>query len=227
MNNTPILSSSSLLQYPTRKRPVDHKLEGLGASDGPVHVDLPSCGTPQSLSHNPEVPSALRKRTQEAKGRMQRMYTPYQDVVEGKEVFKKGISLMPKELFDKLYIAKVASKDCILSRISTTLREVDALEKEKDALLAYEKYEKQQLAAACLELQLFKEEAQARASDIMDDVAFRHAVYADELVALTVTDMQLNHMLAVSDPEDSNPSDDVDEDHEDESHDEDDEDDDF
>jgi hypothetical protein len=107
---------------------------------------------------------------------------------------------MPSVVFNKFYTAKVASKDCILFRISTTLREVDVLEKEKDALLEWEKHEKERLAGVCTELQLFKEEAEAHGSDIANDVAFRHAIYADNLAALSVTNMQLNDMLGLSDP---------------------------
>jgi len=115
-------------------------------------------------------------------------------------MFKKGLSLMPIEVFNKFYIAKVASKDCILSHISTTLREVDALEKEKDALLEYRKHEEERLPAAYVELQFYKEEAEARGSDIANDIAFHHAIYANDLTALATTNTQLNDMHAFSDP---------------------------
>jgi hypothetical protein len=120
---------------------------------------------------------------------------------------------LPHEFFKKLYIAKRASRDCIISHISTTLREVDALEKMKHALLEMTKYDRDQLAAADSELLRFKEEALARSSDVTNDVAFRHAVYADELAALAVTDTQLGYMTSAADPDsdesDSDMSDDL------------------
>lgn len=127
---------------------------------------------------------------------------------QGKEIFKKGLLQLPPELFKKFYIAKLASKDCILSRIAMTLREVDALEKTKDVLLEINKYDGDQLAGADSDLLLFKEAAQAHSSDVANEVAFHHAVYADELAALAITDMQLDHMTSTQ-SDDSDVSDDL------------------
>ena len=96
-----------------------------------------------------------------------------------------------------------------------SLREIDALEKMRDVLFQIHKHNNNQLAAASKELEFFKEKAQARGSDVENDIAYHHAVYADELTALMVATTQLSHMSSLSDPEpttdesDSDMSDDL------------------
>jgi hypothetical protein len=58
---------------------------------------------------------------------------------------------LPDESFNTFYIATLASRDCILSRISTTRREVDALEKMMDFLLEISKHDKDQLGPGILQ----------------------------------------------------------------------------
>lgn len=120
-------------------------------------------------------------------------------------MFRTGLRQLPSDLLRQFYIAKMASRDCILSRVATNLREIDALEKTRSVLLEIQKHDKGILAAANQELTVLKEVADIQCSDIEQDIAFRHAVYADELTALTASNMQLNHMLDVSEGLSSGP----------------------
>ncbi|KAI6101498.1 hypothetical protein EDD16DRAFT_1525912 [Pisolithus croceorrhizus] len=107
--------------------------------------------SPQS----PEVGFAMRL------GRASHSLPTFNDVVKRNDIFQHYLSQLSNELFNKYYIAKLASRDCIVSRISVTLHEIDALEKMKDFLVESQKQEKEQLAAASEELELFVKEAKA------------------------------------------------------------------
>ncbi|KAN0093229.1 hypothetical protein V8E55_004013 [Tylopilus felleus] len=206
---TPLSINQFILQSPSCKRPNDDKeLESF---------KMESPESPPQTTFNPTLPW-LQK--------MQKMYTPYklrtstrplelqfamrslgrtshtsltlEDVIEGKEILKTGLSQLPNGLFNKFYISKLTSREYILSRLSTSLHQIDALEKMKDVLLEISRHDRDQLAAASKELEAFKEVAQIRCSDVESDIAYRNAVYADELAALTVTDTQLSQILSHS-----------------------------
>ncbi|KAF8130984.1 hypothetical protein EV363DRAFT_1450085 [Boletus edulis] len=145
---------------------------------------------------SPELRFAMR-----AVGKASSPCLTIQDLMEGKDIFRAGLSQLPDELFRKVYVAKRASRDCILSRLSTNLREIDALEKMKDVILEMHKKDGGELAAISKDLELFKTEAATRGDSIDEDIAYRHAVYADELTALTSTNTQLSLMSSDSDPE--------------------------
>lgn len=120
---------------------------------------------------------------------------------QGEELFKAGLSQLPSDLFKKVYIAKRASRDCTLSRLSATLREIDALEKMKDVMITVRKHEEDRLAAISDDLAAYKAEAECRGDLVDDDIAYRHAVYADEFSALASTNTQINLMLSFAHPE--------------------------
>ncbi|KAI6102466.1 hypothetical protein EDD16DRAFT_1525611 [Pisolithus croceorrhizus] len=209
MANTPHLSSS-LFQSPPRNRP---ELGGFKTEPTPQRAIFYD-SSPLWLQSPQRVKSAFRKcSTLEADLKMKRML-PYKHrtspqspevgfamrlgrASHSSPTFNDVVKLS-NELFNKYYIAKLASRDCIVSRISVTLREIDALEKMKDFLVESQKQEKEQLAAASEELELFVKEAKARNSSVMCDIASRHALYADECAALTAADKQLSQLLALS-----------------------------
>ena len=68
----------------------------------------------------------------------------------------------------------------------------------KDVLLEISRHDRDQLVAARKELEAFKEVAQIHCSDVESDIAYRHAVYADKLAALTITNTQLSQILSHS-----------------------------
>ncbi|KAG9312507.1 hypothetical protein JVU11DRAFT_6899 [Chiua virens] len=121
------------------------------------------------------------------------------DMIDGEDAFREGLRQLPQHLVRQFYIAKLASRDCILARIASNLGEIDALEKTRTVLLEVKKHDQAMLATTDQELTALKEVAETQCSDIKQDIAFRHAVYADELVALTVLNTQLSHMLNLSD----------------------------
>ncbi|KAG6379192.1 hypothetical protein JVT61DRAFT_11636 [Boletus reticuloceps] len=145
---------------------------------------------------SPELRFAMR-----AAGRASHPCLTIEDMTEGKDVFLTGLSQLPEQLFRKVYIAKRASRDCILARLSSSLREIDALEKMKDVIIEMHKQDENDLLAIGKDLEIFKAEAVARGNSIDDDIAYRHAVYADEFTALASTNTQLNIMLNITDPE--------------------------
>ena len=96
---------------------------------------------------------------------------------------------------------KRALRDCILSHLSMTLREVDALEKMKDFLSEMHKEDKSQLTSVDEDLKRFKDEVVAHDSILEEDVAYHHAIYTDELTALTSANTQLSLMSSFLPPD--------------------------
>ncbi|KAI6106051.1 hypothetical protein EDD16DRAFT_1746626 [Pisolithus croceorrhizus] len=192
---TPYSIDQSLFQSPPRNRP---ELGGFKMEPTPQRAIFYDSSPPR-LQSPQRVKSAFRKRsTLEADLKMKRM-SPYKhhtspqspEVGFAMRLGRASHSLptfddvvkLSNELFNKYYIAKLASRDCIVSCISVTLREIDALEKMKDFLVESQKQEKEQLAAASKELELFVKEAKARNSSVMP---------------LTAADKQLSQLLALS-----------------------------
>ncbi|KAG6370136.1 hypothetical protein JVT61DRAFT_12438 [Boletus reticuloceps] len=187
--------------------------------------------------------SVVQQRTVASNQRMRRMLSPYtyrpsvrplearfamrslgvsshtslsiEDVIEGKGMFQAGLSDVPANVREKFYAAKLAARDTILSRISSSLREIDALEKMRDAVMEYEKYNRDLLVSGSSDLERYKVEVNNGADGLENRIAYGHAVYADELAALTVSNTQLHYMLNLPfDPEppgesDSDASDDL------------------
>jgi hypothetical protein len=102
---------------------------------------------------------------------------------------------MSDDVVRKAYEAKKASKKCILSRISLTHDELNAMDKQTQLLRAMQEERIEELSSTDEELGSIKGVLVDRGiEDLEDDMAVGHAVYADELVALTIADMQLDQM---------------------------------
>ncbi|KIK78566.1 hypothetical protein PAXRUDRAFT_16801 [Paxillus rubicundulus Ve08.2h10] len=216
-NQTPVFINQDILQSPPRKRPYDDNtnigaLLDMGSPgsmcSSKMHSSLPM-STPPTSTPPPVSASevlACRKRNLEAKARVRHMprehfqpykhrigppplelcfamrslgrssYTDlgYEDVVKGKAQFQRGLLLLSDEVMNKAYEAKMASKMCILDRLALTQSEICAMEKHSDFL-----------CEALTNCGISQEE----------HIALNHAAYADEMVALTITDMQLNQIL--------------------------------
>ena len=67
----------------------------------------------------------------------------------------------------------------------------------KDLILEMHTQDGSQLASIEEELEHFKTEAAARGNTIDDDIAYRHAIYADELTVLTSANAQLSLMSSL------------------------------
>jgi hypothetical protein len=121
----------------------------------------------------------------------------YNPQKQGKDIFKRGLSTLSHNMIRKAYRAKLATKQCILSRLSTTLLELDATGKHSDFLRAVKKDHEKDLSVVSKDLQSVKDVVIGQGIDIDDHIGFSHAVYAEELVALTMADMQLHQLSMV------------------------------
>ena len=81
--------------------------------------------------------------------------------------------------------------------LSLARSEIHALEKQSDFLRAMQGGDNDELSAVDEELDCMKSELTERGVTLQDHIAFGHAIYADELVALTITDMQLRQISGV------------------------------
>lgn len=115
-------------------------------------------------------------------------------ILQGNEKFKHGLSFMTDATVTRAYAARLAFKKCILARISVTQAEIDALEKQRDFIHSLDDDFHSDLTGVDNELSSVKEIMDERG--IVDDISYHHAVYADELVALTVADMQLHQLTS-------------------------------
>lgn len=95
------------------------------------------------------------------------------------------------------YKAKLAAKQYIWSCINTTLAELNVIEKFSDFLQAVKEEHEKELTIVSKELQCVKDIVIGHSIDIDDHIAFSHAIYADELVVLTMADMQLCQLSKV------------------------------
>ena len=97
-------------------------------------------------------------------------------------------------LLRKAYISKVASKNTILNRITLTQSNIDALERRNEFFRALKQEVSDELSMNEEELDCIRNVLGGRGIT-EDDIEFHHAVYADELVALTIADLQLAQMV--------------------------------
>ncbi|KIK76800.1 hypothetical protein PAXRUDRAFT_168734 [Paxillus rubicundulus Ve08.2h10] len=121
----------------------------------------------------------------------------FEDIVEGKKKFKCGLSSLSDIVICKAYFAKLASKNSILTCLYLTETEVDALEKQADFLHVIQAEDREELSTSNQELDSIKEVLINCGLNPQEHVVYKHAVYADGLIALTIADMQL-HQINVS-----------------------------
>ncbi|KIK77103.1 hypothetical protein PAXRUDRAFT_167805 [Paxillus rubicundulus Ve08.2h10] len=130
-------------------------------------------------------------------GRSSYMELGFEDVVEvWRQKFQHGLNQLSDMVVHKAYEAKMATKICILNRLSLMQSEIYAQEKQVDFLCAIqgEVNEELSLSATDEELNCIKGVLADRGITIKDHMAFKHTVYSDDLVALTIADMQLHQI---------------------------------
>jgi hypothetical protein len=118
---------------------------------------------------------------------------------QGRDVLLRSLS----QLFDRVMVkaveAKRASRDCILRWVAQTKAEIDSAERHKYLLTEVLKDNQGNLAITESQLALLMHIVdECRLEDVKDDVSYYHAVYADELVVLTIADVQVGQMEQVS-----------------------------
>lgn len=91
-----------------------------------------------------------------------------------------------------------------MQRVTLTKAEIESAERHRDLLSEVHAENQDALATAESHLELLMQIFDQRdLQDIKDDVAYYHAVFADELVALTIADAQVEQMDEVIDEEGS------------------------
>lgn len=108
---------------------------------------------------------------------------------------------MPSNLVRQAYEAKRASRGCMLQRIALTEAEIESVERYRDFLIGLRGKHQEELATFHQPvLEMLKGALDGLTmEETEDDVGFYHAVYADELVALTVAQGQVNQVESVVD----------------------------
>ena len=101
---------------------------------------------------------------------------------------------MSDEAIRTAYAAKIAAKKCILIRIALAKANIDALEKRNDFFQTLQREAEEELAAHEADIECIRMNMGGRGI-VEDDIEFYHAVYAEELVALSTADLQLAHMV--------------------------------
>ncbi|KIK79670.1 hypothetical protein PAXRUDRAFT_160741 [Paxillus rubicundulus Ve08.2h10] len=121
----------------------------------------------------------------------------YEDIVKGKEQFQCGLSLFSNEVMNKAYEAKMASNMCILNHLALMQSEIHAMEKCSDFLHVIQGEHMAELSATNKQLDWVKDVLTNYGVSHEEHIALNHTAYADEVVVLTITDMQLNQISSV------------------------------
>ena len=120
----------------------------------------------------------------------------YKLLCQGKRKFLRGLSHFSDSVIQKAYMAKMESRNSIVRRIMLCQANIDATASRMDLFNAMKQEAQSDLEGADEEIQWVKEVMGIRKIDT-DDLAFHHATYADELVALTIADTQVEQMTNV------------------------------
>ncbi|KAF9244645.1 hypothetical protein BU15DRAFT_71608 [Melanogaster broomeanus] len=180
---------------------------------------------PTSPLHEPST-EAVKRRTLEAQRDVFKRYLPYkkraappplelrfaartmgrssctdmsmQDVDEDQEILFRGLSQLSDRLIIKAVEAKRASRDCILQRVALTRAEIESAERHIDLLTMIGTEDEEDLEVAESQLSFLRRVLDKRQlGETKDDAPYYHAVYADELVALTIAGAQVEQMEQV------------------------------
>ena len=121
-------------------------------------------------------------------------------LLQGKVHFVNALTQMPDLVLKKAYDVKRADHDCIAHRVALTLAEIESAERHKDYLDVIQRQHQRALALSSAQLDLLSEILDDREmSDVEDDGGYHRAVYADELVQLTIAEGQMKQVSEVMD----------------------------
>ncbi|KAI6144395.1 hypothetical protein BKA82DRAFT_10154 [Pisolithus tinctorius] len=131
---------------------------------------------------------------------------------KGHDFLRRGLSQLPDNVLVKAILAKHAFRDCISQRVSQTLAEIEFIERQRDLLTEVHTAARETLATAESQLAMLTDIFDQRdLQDGKDDVAFYHAVYADELVAFTIAATQTEQLESFMDERSPSPDEHVEE----------------
>ncbi|KAI6155713.1 hypothetical protein BKA82DRAFT_5826 [Pisolithus tinctorius] len=119
---------------------------------------------------------------------------------KGHDFLRCGLSQLPDNVLVKAILVKRAFQDCISQWVSQTLAEIEFIEQQRDLLTEVHTAAWETLATAESQLAMLMDIFdQCDLQDGKDDVAFYHAVYADELVAFTIAATQTEQLESFMD----------------------------
>ncbi|KAI5993788.1 hypothetical protein F5J12DRAFT_896905 [Pisolithus orientalis] len=166
--------------------------------------------------------ASLQRRILEAQSHMHTKYHPYrkqaappplelrfaarttdlslEDVHKGHDFLHHGLSQLPDNVLVKAILAKHAFWDCISQQVSQTLAEIEFIEQQRDLLTEVHTAALETWATAEMQLAMLMDIFnQHDLQDAKDDMAFYHAVYADELVTFTIAATQMEQLESFMD----------------------------
>ncbi|KAI6154133.1 hypothetical protein BKA82DRAFT_35927 [Pisolithus tinctorius] len=139
-------------------------------------------------------------------GRLSHTDLSLEDVHKGHDFLHHGLSQLPDNVLVKAILAKCAFWDCISQQVSQTLAEIEFIEQQRDLLTEVHTAAQETLATAESQLAMLMDIFdQCDLQDGKDDMAFYHAVYADELVAFTITATQTEQLESFMDKRSPSP----------------------
>ena len=111
-----------------------------------------------------------------------------------------ALSAMSDRVLLKAYQAKQANCNCIAHRVALALAEIESAKRHKDYLTTVHGQHEGALAVTSAQLQLLAELLDDHGLlDVEDNGGFHRAVYADELIALTIAEGQTDQVKEVVD----------------------------
>ena len=108
---------------------------------------------------------------------------------QGRNILSSGLSRLADRVIIKAVQAKQADRECIKQRVTQIKAEIESVERCRDLLNEIQAGYQKDFAAVEMHMDLLMSIFDdCGLHELKDDVAFYHAAYANELIALTVTD---------------------------------------
>ena len=102
---------------------------------------------------------------------------------------------MPDNIFNKAYASRLAVWESITNRLWLTLSELESVEWQREFLNALREEQVSRLAVSTAQLESVTSVMEGHGLDhIEDEGEFYHAAYADDLIALSISNVQLNQV---------------------------------
>ncbi|KAG9318833.1 hypothetical protein JVU11DRAFT_937 [Chiua virens] len=118
---------------------------------------------------------------------------------KGKNLLQGALTKLPQDILQKAYEAKRADRDSIVHQVAQTAAAIESLERHRVFLAAVKQHQEVELTAAESVLGIVKGMLSPRSLvDVEDDRGYYRAVFADELIGLTVAETQLQQIGGVA-----------------------------
>ncbi|KAN0091490.1 hypothetical protein V8E55_005056 [Tylopilus felleus] len=147
--------------------------------------------------YNPsKIPTPLELRfTTRALGHPSHIPLTLDDINKGKKYFQAALGAMPDNIINKAYASRLAVWESIANRLWLTLSELESVEWQREFLNALREEQVSRLAVSTAQLESVTSVMERHGLDhIEDEGEFHHAAYADDLIALSISNAQLNQV---------------------------------